>query len=204
MKRLTCLSLVVAALTLAPATARAGTIYSTGPVVSPAGSSFLNDFEYLAVEFVVLQESVLTGIEAWLFTTLSGSINVRLYSDDAEGGDIPGSLIDEEAVFVGIEPTAGWVGANTFSRTLQAGNYWAAFEPFDGYAGGAPFPAQTPALNYAVGCAFCSPVYTGNDALLFGVTISGSPTSVPEPASTATLLYMGLAGLAVLRSRRKK
>ena len=184
--------------------ANAAVIIDTGPGPNAQEGWSLDANQWLAAEFTLTDDYVITDIDAWLYPN-SGSLTYAIYGDGT--GEVPDTTDERYStpfVISGSAMTPGWYGPSSLAWNLPAGTYWLALEVRTGssYSGSVPHPATTPLSNEA---------YTNNgswheyDALDIGVRIYGNPqsASVPEP-STMLLLGLGLMGLAGVRRKFNK
>lgn len=181
--------------------ASADIILDTGATPGLAGSS-LHSRQWLATEFSIDEDTVITDVEGWLngdFNSSGKTFTTAIYTIGSTGPDL--EIYSAQVSADGS--TQGWYGATGMSWYLEAASYWAAFEVregdnLEGFL--MPWDASYPADNYA----FFNPDrgWRLDPGLNAGVLIQGTIAPVPEPA-TIFLFGIGLAGLAGSRLRKQ-
>ncbi len=182
--------------------AHSTTLVDTGDTgaVDPDKAWSLIDSQWLAGEFTLLDDYIITDVESVIGVSQTGDATVAIYTD---GGSIPGSELFSSSFSIN-SGAKDWYGVNGVSWSLTAGTYWAAFEVRSGqtFAGYNADTAVNP-LNgsawYWVGLSSWDSFTPENNILTLRVE-GYSP--VPEPA-TAFLVAFGILGIAGI-SRRKK
>ena len=181
--------------------ASADIILDTGATPGLAGFSLFSR-QWLAAEFSIDEDMVITDVEGWLngdFNSSGKTFTAAIYTVGSTG---PGAEIYSAQVSVNGS-SQGWFGASGTSWYLEPATYWATFEVregdnLEGFL--MPWDASYPAKNYAD----YNPdrgwrLNPGVDA---GVLIQGTIAPVPEPA-TIFLFGIGLAGLAGFRLKKQ-
>lgn len=170
-------------------------IVDTGtPSGSGSGSAWLlSDANWLAGEFSLTEDYVITDIFGYMYDTDGGSLTLAIYGD---GGDIPDTAneIFSGTFNVAAGSQADWYGLSNLNLSLAAATYWVAFEvrATDDYSGGIAYTSPNPLNDHAFGT---DEGYTNQNTVEanIGVQIYGDPDvhNVPEPSSLL-LILLGL------------
>jgi hypothetical protein len=105
-------------------------------------------YQYLAGRINLPTGAVVDQLSGWMGpNSLGGSLDVRLYSDNA---GLPGKALYSRNYTPVFRSTAGWENFSNFNAPLPAGTYWMAFEPKPGgFQGTMPSGAPSPLTKYA-------------------------------------------------------
>lgn len=187
-------------LAVSPLLSQASTIVDTGPGSSGnTGGWSLDQFESLAAEFTVNQNTTIDSIMGWIGgDSVTGTI--ALYSADA-GTGLPGTQLYSTTVPFNPPENAGnnaWYGASDLSWNVGPGDYWASFEVRGNQTNAAWMigDAANPIPSYA----FTSNGVWNPYPLNVGVKIDGL---APVPVPAAFWLFGSALGGIGICSRRK-
>ena len=167
------------------------TIIDTGIPESHYGLA-LRQSQWLAGEFYIEKESIITEIDGWLVNvgSLSNSITVAVYTD---GGGVPADKLYSQVYGdVGPMGTTAWFGPSGLNWHLNSGYYWVAFEVHDDkFDGGMPGRAPHPLISYAIKGVYQPDSYIQyhdeNDDEKFAVRIMGDQVPFPPPSSCSAV-----------------
>jgi hypothetical protein len=112
------------------------TTLSTAPVLV-AG-------QFLAGQFVLTTAATLDSVQAWMYVSTAGSLNVKISTDNS---GLPGTAVFSKSYSMGVQPV-GWALFSNYTVALAAGKYWLSFEPTT-FVGNMPVGAPNPLPNYA-------------------------------------------------------
>jgi hypothetical protein len=194
--------LCLAALLLTVPNADADTIVDTGPGPNSSIGIALHPSQWLAAEFTITEFLTITSVQGWMNVNTAGNLDIAIYTD---GGEIPGLELFRASGNLGTGTPATWRGLSGLTWNLLPETYWVAFEVMSSsdFVGSMPSGSQFPLGNEAITCSSCGG-YRPLDPLNLGVRIEGVPAAVADPASSLSLLALGVGSLGLFRSRRRK
>ena len=206
MKRL--LFLIVELILAFSSQSHAAYIVDTGSGWEQFGVSIYNrtdgDYQFNAGQFTLGQAYTISSLETWMYSVDAGSVDLVLYGDNGNLPDPNNEILRQSFSVAAPGPITEWQGLTGLSQSLNQGSYWISLEkttPTDNFQVNLPSGAPNPLLHYAYraeednGGTWTS--YTGHQGFRVGVN-----NAIPEP-STMLLLGFGLAGLGLLRRRKK-
>lgn len=171
-------------------------IVDTGPGTGTAWT--LHSNQWLAAEFTTSENYVLTDIFGSIFADIGGDLNISLYNGDE---DIPGLKLFSTSVSIpkSTAPyTDPWQGASNLDWLVDAGTYWVAFEPEEGFSGVMPGSSRNALINEA---SHSFGAWGASNGLNIGVQIYGDSVSeVPIPGA---VFLFGSALFGFIGTRRK-
>ena len=177
--------------------ASAAYVVDTGTPVSNL-SAILSQSQSLAGYFTLGSDTIVSGVEGFIFGSNAASVGVTIYSDAA----LPSAAnMLFTASFAPVTPAihpGQWQGIQGQSWALAAGNYWVSFSTNGSLS--MRFLAPNPLTKYA----FSDNANWTESArnLALGIRITGG--AVPEPASWAMMIAgFGLVG-GMMRRRVTK
>ena len=112
------------------------TTLSTAPVLA-AG-------QLLAGQFTLTTAATLDSVQAWMYVSTAGSLNVKISTDNS---GLPGTAVFSKSYSMSVQPV-GWALFSNYTVALAAGKYWVSFEPTT-FVGNMPVGAPNPLPNYA-------------------------------------------------------
>jgi hypothetical protein len=197
----------VAALSFS-ASALAGVIVDTGPGLVPYGTGAgMFEDQWLANSFTLSQRQTITGINGWLTGTL-GTVQIAVRSTEK---GLPGTMLFSADAKSNSLFSGAWVGAAGLDWTLDAGDYFVAFQMPAGYTfrGAMDTHPTTPTGKGAFTDELGKWHLDATSSLHLGFQIFGEPAATQDPAdvpepSSAALAGLALAAMAFARKRAGK
>jgi hypothetical protein len=194
------------AISVASLSASANVIIDTGSALFNNGAIALGniygDRQSVAAGISLAESYSITDLSSYFWTDTSGTLTVSLYADSS--GAVSSKLYSQSFTISSDRYTKTWAGVSGLNWSVDAGNYWVAYEVLNGqtFFGALEFPAERP-LQMVVKNNYYTDWTNHVGLSSFALVISGNSIAPVPEADTSAMLLTGLGVIGFIVRRRK-